>query len=157
MIDEDDFFIDDDDAEVAADTRKPWTILLVDDEPEVHTVTKTALKTVVVLNRPMRFISAYTGAEAQKIVELDRSIDLMFLDSVMETESAGIDCAKYIKAVLGRHIPVIVMRTGWAPSEAQLMFGSIYLDDFVFKTAATLPVLVALLNKWLVPLEKRYE
>ena len=43
-----------------------WKILIVDDEPEVHAVTKLALNDFNFLGRGLKFYSAFSGEEAKK-------------------------------------------------------------------------------------------
>ena len=48
-----------------------WKILLVDDEPDVHAVTRMALSGFSFAGRELEFISAHSGEEAKKaIVEM---------------------------------------------------------------------------------------
>jgi CheY-like chemotaxis protein len=39
-----------------------WKVLIVDDEPEVHAVTKLALSDFEFQNKRLEFLSAYSGA-----------------------------------------------------------------------------------------------
>ena len=45
-----------------------WRILVVDDEPDVHTVTKLALSRFKLDGRSLEFINAYSGEEAKQIL-----------------------------------------------------------------------------------------
>ena len=60
-------FADEDESEKAQDERtsSPWKILLVDDEPNVHQVTKLALDDLKVDNRGVELISAFSGQEGR--------------------------------------------------------------------------------------------
>ena len=42
-----------------------WKILIVDDEPEVHAVTKLALSDFCFQGKNLEFLSAYSGADAR--------------------------------------------------------------------------------------------
>ena len=46
-------------------TPAPWKILIVDDDPDIHDVTVMALKRLVFDERGLRFLSAYSAAEAR--------------------------------------------------------------------------------------------
>ena len=63
-----DFLFADDDGEVVEKLESNWKILIVDDEPEVHAVTKLALSDFSFQHKGLEFYSAYSGAEAKKLV-----------------------------------------------------------------------------------------
>lgn len=44
--------------------EQPWKVMIVDDEQEVHNVTKLALRRFVFDGRPVDFISAYSASSA---------------------------------------------------------------------------------------------
>ena len=44
-----------------------WKVIVVDDEPEVHAVTKLALSDFEFQDKRLEFISAYSGEEASKL------------------------------------------------------------------------------------------
>ena len=46
-----------------------WKILIVDDEPEVHAVTKLALNDFNFLGRGLKFYSAFSGEEAKRLID----------------------------------------------------------------------------------------
>ncbi|MEO1296447.1 MAG: hypothetical protein AAFW75_11700, partial [Cyanobacteria bacterium J06636_16] len=82
--------LDDDELQFAEETEteqpeKSWKILIVDDEAEVHDVTKLALSDVTFEERSLTFLSAYSAAEAQAIMQAHADIAIVFLDVVMET------------------------------------------------------------------------
>ena len=90
----------------------PWKVMIVDDEPAVHEVTKIALKGVTFANRPLQFIDCYSGAEACKEAENHPDTALILLDVVMETDHAGLKVAKYVRETLDNKTVRIVLRTG---------------------------------------------
>ena len=104
-------FADEDESEVVS-SAYPWKVLIVDDEPGVHDVTKLALQDLVFKERPLHFIHAYSGKEAREILANTEDIALTLLDVVMETLTAGLDTAKYIRNELDNHLVRIVLRTG---------------------------------------------
>jgi len=108
------FYNNDDEAQEQPeqDDVESWKILIVDDDESIHQVTRLALNWVVLDDKPLEFISAYSGAEAkQKFAEHD-DIALVLLDVVMETNKAGFDVANYIRHDLNNFITRIVLRTG---------------------------------------------
>ena len=46
----------------------PWKILIVDDQEEVHQVTQMVLSDFSFRNRKVKFISAYSAAEAKEVL-----------------------------------------------------------------------------------------
>jgi DNA-binding response OmpR family regulator len=44
-----------------------WKVLIVDDEPEIHAVTKLALGDFVFQDKNLEFVSAYNGEEAKQM------------------------------------------------------------------------------------------
>jgi response regulator RpfG family c-di-GMP phosphodiesterase len=95
----------------------PWRVLLVDDEKEVHAVTKLALHGVTFDDRPLEFLHAYTGEESVQIMREQSNVALILMDVVMETDHAGLDAVRTIREDLGNKFCRIVLRTG-QPGEA---------------------------------------
>jgi len=120
----DDFlFIDDsgDDEISESIAKETWQVLIVDDEPEIHSVTQLALSDLTILGRRLEYLHAYSGQDACKIIEENNKIALVLLDVVMETDDAGLQVVKYIRETLNRHDIRIVLRTGqpgYAPEES---------------------------------------
>lgn len=75
----------------------PWKILLVDDEPDIHDVTKLTLHRFELDGRRLQFFDAYSGPEAKEILSREPDIALVFLDVVMETEDAGLEVARWMR------------------------------------------------------------
>ena len=61
-----DFLFAEEPDELPATHHGSWKVLIVDDEPEVHAVTKLALSDFSFQGKNLEFISAYSGAEAKK-------------------------------------------------------------------------------------------
>ncbi len=114
----DDFYEDDVVDEKSEDT---WKVLIVDDDPEIHSVTQLALSDVIVLGRSLEYLHAYSGQDACQLIESRDDIVLVLLDVVMETDDAGLNVVKYIRDDLERQDIRIVLRTGqpgYAPEES---------------------------------------
>ena len=62
-----------------------WKVLLVDDEPSVHEVTKMALETFRFEHQKIDFYHAYSAAEGREIMRAEEGVALVLLDVVMET------------------------------------------------------------------------
>lgn len=89
-----------------------WTVLVVDDEPSVHEVTRLALNNFEYEGRRLRFLSAYSAEEAKGLLASTPDIALILLDVVMETDSAGLEVISYARDELGNASVRIVLRTG---------------------------------------------
>jgi CheY-like chemotaxis protein len=91
----------------------PWNILVIDDDMEVHVMTKLALKNVKIYGRGLNLVHAYTGIDGMAYLKEMKEIDLILLDMVMETHDAGLEVARWLREEEGRHDrPVIILRTG---------------------------------------------
>lgn len=90
----------------------PWPVLVVDDEPEVHTITRMVLMEMTYNDRKIEMISSYSAAEALQILQTRPMIAVILLDVVMETDDAGLQLVRRIREDLGNHQTRIVLRTG---------------------------------------------
>ena len=52
----------------------PWKVLLVDDEPDIHDVTKLTLNRFRLDGRALTFVHAYSGAEAKEVLAREQDI-----------------------------------------------------------------------------------
>jgi response regulator RpfG family c-di-GMP phosphodiesterase len=119
----------------AAPKLAPWKVLLVDDEPDIHDVTKLTLTRFRLDDRALTFLHAYTGAEAKEILARETDIALVFLDVVMEKEDSGLEVARWMRKELGNQFARIVLRTGQpgqAPEERVIVDYDI--NDYKEKT-----------------------
>ncbi|KKO47054.1 serine/threonine protein phosphatase [Arsukibacterium ikkense] len=128
----------------AADSEAPqreyqyWTVLIVDDDPEIHQVTLLALRDFNFKNHKLKFISAYSASEAKPILANNSDIALVLLDVVMETDDAGLTLVHYIRDTLQNQLVRIVLRTG-QPGQApeQKVVQDYDINDYRAKTELT--------------------
>mgnify|MGYP002777306020 FL=1 len=92
--------------------RAAWTILVVDDEPDVYVATCMAMRGVEILGRPLHFLHAESSAQAYDLLRAEPDVAVILLDVVMESESAGLDLVARIRNELQLHKPRIILRTG---------------------------------------------
>jgi len=93
----------------------PWHILVVDDEPSVHDVTRLTLGRLEIFDRPLKLHSAFSAAEAREILEKgETSFCMAFVDVVMETEHAGLELVEWIREEMNDQDIRLVLRTGQA-------------------------------------------
>lgn len=149
MDDDDNWLIDDDEVlpsgtgtgtGAATDTAalRPWRVLVVDDDPDVHAVTRLALRNVSFKGRALELLSAHSGAEGFRLLSSSDDIALVLLDVVMETEDAGLVLARRIREELGNHTVRVVLRTG-QPGQApeQQVIIDYDINDYKSKTELT--------------------
>ena len=122
----------------AANAPPPWRVLIVDDDVDVHVVTKFSLSNTSFLGRRLSFLHAYSGAEALTLLRATPDIAIVLLDVIMETNDAGLQLTRQIRDELGNKLVRIVLRTG---QPGQALENSIILDydinDFWCKTDLT--------------------
>ena len=123
---------------VKQELEKNWKILVVDDEEDVHSVTRMALKGFTYKNMDIVFFNTYSAAETIKILDEQKDIALVFLDVVMETNDAGLELVKYIRNKQNNKITQIVLRTGH-PGQApeREVIAAYEINDYKTKTELT--------------------
>lgn len=92
--------------------QEKWKILVVDDEEDVHTVTRMVLEDFEFRDKVLEFFHAYSGEEAIELLEEHPDTAVVLLDVVMETEHAGLDAVKRIRNELSNRFVRIILRTG---------------------------------------------
>jgi len=97
-------------------TDDTWKILIVDDEPEVHLLTRTVLKDIRFDGRNLEFLSTYDSESTRRILREESDIALILLDVIMEEKDSGLKLVKYIRDDLGNKLTRIILRTA-APDE----------------------------------------
>ncbi|MDG4560420.1 MAG: DUF3369 domain-containing protein [Candidatus Competibacter sp.] len=98
--------------EYQPDDTPPWNLLVVDDDPEVHGVTRFVLHDLRIFNRPLRLLHAHSAHEARERLRQHPDIAVALVDVVMETDQAGLDLVEYIRDQLGLMECRIILRTG---------------------------------------------
>ena len=112
MNQEDILVFADENESAAAGSNGIWNILIVDDEPQVHQVTKMVLRDLEYNNKKLDFISAYSASEAREIFERKNDICLALIDVVMEEDVSGLELVEYIRDDLKNKNVRIILRTG---------------------------------------------
>jgi signal transduction histidine kinase len=122
--------------------RDLWKILVVDDDLEVHSITRIVLQDVVFRDRRVALLGAASAVEAKPLLARFPDIAVVLLDVVMETEDAGLQLVRYIREELGNHQVRIILRTG-LPGQApeQSVIVDYDINDYKAKTELTAPKL----------------
>lgn len=118
--------------------KRPWKILIVDDEPDVHSATALAIRNIRYKERGLELLSAYSAAEAQQMLHQHDHIALILLDVVMETDDAGLRLVRHIREEMQIGTTRIVLRTG-QPGQApeQEVILNYDINDYKTKTELT--------------------
>ncbi|SDN74491.1 Response regulator c-di-GMP phosphodiesterase, RpfG family, contains REC and HD-GYP domains [Paenibacillus sp. yr247] len=134
-------FADEEESDSATEVpfeQDPWIILIVDDEKQIHQVTKMVLQDFEFDGKKLEFHSAYSAVEAKELLIQQPNASLVLLDVVMEHEDAGLQIVKYIREELKNTAIRIILRTGQpgqAPERTVIMDYDI--NDYKEKTELT--------------------
>ena len=125
-------------AEPASVAAPPWHVLVVDDDPEVHEVTRLVLGSFRFADRPLDLISASTASQAFDALRRHDDIAVVLLDVVMESEQAGLELVRRIREELRNSFVRIVLRTG-QPGQApeHEVIAAYDINDYKEKTELT--------------------
>ncbi|WP_448192459.1 HD-GYP domain-containing protein [Azospirillum sp. sgz301742] len=116
----------------------PWIVMIVDDDPEVHAITRVVLGDVVFEGRGIAFLGAHSAAEARTLLRTTEDVAAVLLDVVMETDDAGLKLVHFIRNELGNHRIRIILRTG-QPGQApeRQVIVSYDINDYKAKSELT--------------------
>jgi len=123
-----------------------YKILIVDDDKTVHEMTTLALKDIEFKNKGLEILHAYSAGEARELLKKTADVAVIFLDVIMETDTAGLDLVKVIREDLKNTSVRIILRTGQpgnAPEEEVIV--NYDINDYKDKTELTLQKLFSAL------------
>ncbi len=95
-----------------AHKEKPWKILIVDDEKDVHEITRITLRGYSFENRGLELLNAFSADDVKSIFKVHGDIAFILLDVVMERDDTGLCLVEYIRKDLKNSSVRIVLRTG---------------------------------------------
>lgn len=139
---QDDFLIfAEDEQESIADAgyvKERWKVIIVDDETEVHNVTRMVLSDFEFDGKSLEFISAYNETEALQVIKDNPDTAIILLDVVMDQDDSGLRIVKYIREQLKYHWVRIILRTG-QPGQApeKIVITNYDINDYKEKTELT--------------------
>ncbi|MBL8671867.1 MAG: DUF3369 domain-containing protein [Alphaproteobacteria bacterium] len=124
--------------EDAPQSEPPWTVLVVDDDQEVQSVTELILAKVRFKGRPIELLRALSEAEARAIMAERPDVAVILLDVVMESDDAGLRLVRHIREDLRNRAVRIILRTG-QPGQApeQSVIVDYDINDYKAKTELT--------------------
>lgn len=131
-------FTEDADSSPASVENDYWHVLVVDDDVEVHSVTRLALKNVEILGKKLKIHSAESAKQAKELLLQDVPFAVALIDVVMETDRAGLDLVHWIRTELNNHNIRLVLRTG-QPGQAPIreVISNYDINDYKEKTELT--------------------
>ncbi|GGW67395.1 hybrid sensor histidine kinase/response regulator [Streptomyces xantholiticus] len=92
-----------------------WRVLVVDDDPDVHAVTRLVLKNKLWRNQGFELTSVHSQAEAESLLASGVSYHVAVVDVVMEKQESGLELCSTIRSTCPRSTRII-LRTGQAGS-----------------------------------------
>ncbi len=115
-----------------------WKVLIIDDEPDIHEVTRMSLANFEYAGGGLEFLSAYSASEAREILSQQNNIAIALVDVVMESEHAGLDLVREIREDLKNHFIRLILRTG-QPGQApeRKVIREYDINDYKEKTELT--------------------
>lgn len=115
-----------------------WNILIIDDDPDVHSATMFALQGLKIQKQSLHFLHAYTTAEARQVLIHEEDIAVILLDVVMEKDDTGLQLVTYIRDTLGLNDVRIILRTGQAGYAPEMdAIRDFDINDYKSKTELT--------------------
>jgi response regulator RpfG family c-di-GMP phosphodiesterase len=138
MSNKDELLFADENIEEKIVTQQGWKILIADDEPDVHAVTRMVLSDLHFEGKGVIFQSAYSRAETLEMLKKNNDIALILLDVVMEEDDSGLKIVKQIRETLKNKLIRIILRTGQpgkAPEKSVILDYDI--NDYKEKTELT--------------------
>lgn len=127
---------------------RSWSLLIVDDERDMHSVTKLALRGKRWKDRKFRTTSAFSAQEAIELLDANPEprFDVALIDVVMETETAGLELCRYIREHCDRTVRII-LRTGQPGSAPQEQVMNDYdIDYYLSKVDANVDHLFSVIR-----------
>jgi len=115
-----------------------WVVLIVDDEPAIHEVTTLVLSGLQFRGRRLRFLNAYDGEQARRLLGQRNDIAVILLDVVMESDDAGLRLVRFIREEAHNGLVRIILRTGQAGQAPERQVVAEYdINDYKEKTELT--------------------
>ena len=149
LADDDPFEFGEEDGDYArAGSAQPWTILVVDDDLEVHRAVELALTMVKIHGRPLQLCHCASAADARTLLlDGSQAVVLVLLDVVMETADAGLTLLEEIRNLpVMRNLPVLLHtgQPGRAPEQA--VRAQYDVSGYLTKSTVTRQVLIGALD-----------
>lgn len=115
-----------------------YKVLIVDDDEDVHRVTKMVLENFEFEGKNLKLFHTYSHAETVDFLKEEKDIAVILLDVVMEEDDSGLKTIQFIRNELKDEFVRIILRTGQpgkAPEEKIIVDYDI--NDYKSKTELT--------------------
>ncbi|MDM8569454.1 DUF3369 domain-containing protein [Thiotrichales bacterium HSG1] len=118
--------------------RLTWKVLIVDDEADIHALTRLALDEFEYNGRKLQIFEAMSAHEAKEILAKEPDIAVALVDVVMETDDAGLQLVNFIRNELKYSLIRLIIRTGQPGMVPEKEVIERYdIDDYKAKTELT--------------------
>ena len=135
------------DTHLSQNASPAWKVLIVDDEPEIHQVTKLVLNRFQFKNQTVQILDAHSAEEAKTYFQTESDIAVAFVDVIMETDKAGLELVDFVRNQLQNQDVRIIIRTGQPGIiQEQTTINNYDIDDFKEKTELTNKKLISTLT-----------
>lgn len=124
--------------ELEKDQEKHYKVLIVDDDEEVHHITKMVLEGFEFEGAGIELFHAYSFDNTTAVFAEHPDIAVVLLDVVMEEDNTGLKLVKHIREVERNKLVRIILRTGQpgkAPEEKVII--NYDINDYKSKTELT--------------------
>lgn len=123
-----------------------WPVLVVDDDEQVHLITRYVFRDQIIMGRALELESARSATEARQLLQ-SRRFACILLDVVMESDDAGLKLTRYIREDLGDTAVRIILRTGQPGSAPEMdVVGKYDINDYKSKAELTADQLITALT-----------
>ncbi|WP_219641442.1 DUF3369 domain-containing protein [Cohnella sp. CFH 77786] len=118
--------------------KEHWKVIIVDDELEVHHLTRMVLSDFEFDGQRLEFQSAYSEEEARQVLRDHPDAAIVLLDVVMDQDDSGLKLVRYIREELKNQAVRIILRTG-QPGQApeKVVITDYDINDYKEKTELT--------------------
>ncbi|MDN5303929.1 MAG: hypothetical protein PWP46_808 [Fusobacteriaceae bacterium] len=123
--------------------KSKWKVIIADDEPDIHTVTKLVLKDFEYENKEIELINCYNDNETKEALINHSDAAIILLDVVMDRNDSGLEIVKFIRNELKNKSIRIILRTGQpglAPERSIVL--NYDINDYKEKTELTAQKLI---------------
>lgn len=116
--------------------RPRWNVLIVDDDVDVHSIVRLALRRHTLHGARLSFTSAQSASQARTQLLGPRAsmFDIALVDCVMESNTAGLELCQSIRASHLRDLPIIMMCGGFGEAFLRSRYGDVF-DTYLPKSA----------------------
>jgi class 3 adenylate cyclase/response regulator of citrate/malate metabolism len=115
-----------------------WKVVVVDDEPAVHSVSRLALQRLTVDGVPLDLYSAHSAREGRAVLAEHPDAALLLLDVVMESDDAGLRLVEWLRRDRANTMTRIVLRTGQPGLAPEMEVMANYdINDYLAKMEVT--------------------